>query len=106
MTRIPGGDLAARMKACRTAFRRLTPVLADHLAGVSRGMTSKLEGSNQNPTRETLLAFARLYNCKVGWLAAGEDQAPTLEDVRIGIERAGVRFGRYLADAEEEETAA
>lgn len=49
-----------------------------------------LSGRRDNPSGEKALALASALGCGVGWLLAGEGDAPTVEAVRAAVERARV----------------
>jgi len=58
----------------------------DHLAGKTAGHWQAIvSGVVENPTLETLRAYARVFGCTVGWLASGEGDPPSDEAIRAAV---------------------
>jgi transcriptional regulator with XRE-family HTH domain len=61
----------------------------DRLAQLHRGHTWQIEqGKAENPKADTVRALATVTGCTVGWLLAGEGDAPTADEVREAVARA------------------
>ena len=48
-------------------------------------------GANDNPSLESLQGLARVLGCTVGWLAAGEGEEPSREQVLRAVLAARLR---------------
>lgn len=61
----------------------------DGLAGLGAGHVSMIEGGRRtNITADTAFALSRVLGCSVGFLLAGEGDAPDAESVRAAVDRA------------------
>jgi hypothetical protein len=61
----------------------------DRLADVGEGLASQIIGGHAlNPTIGTLRQYAEVLGCKVGWLGAGEGDAPGKGAVVAGVAEA------------------
>lgn len=62
---------------------------ADDLAGRTPGHCQAIvRGTIRAAEAPTLVAYARAFGCTVGWLIAGEGDAPTDDEVRAAVARA------------------
>lgn len=76
---------------------RLSARDLSELAGLAPSYVAKLErGAAANPTATSLASLAQVLGCSVGWLAAGEGEAPAMDAVLRAVAAA---FTRRLAGA-------
>lgn len=47
-----------------------------------------MRGTIRKSEASTLIAYARVFGCTVGWLVAGEGAPPTDDEIRAAVERA------------------
>ncbi len=61
----------------------------DRLAGRAPGQVSLIIAREQRALRDDVaIDYARALGCTVGWLVAGEGEAPTADDVLAAVARA------------------
>ena len=62
---------------------------ADELAGRTPGHCQAIiRGTIRSAEAPTLVAYAKALGCTVGWLIAGEGEAPSDDEIGAAVERA------------------
>lgn len=84
----PESTFPSRLRDLRT-LAELESRELDRLAGRSEGHVSMIEtGRRPNPELKTARALADVLGCSIGWLLAGEGEAPGLAEVQAAVARA------------------
>lgn len=66
---------------------------ADELAGRTPGHCQAIiRGTIRSAEAPTLVAYAKALGCTVGWLIAGEGEAPTDEEIGAAVSAARARL--------------
>lgn len=84
----PRNTFSGRLRALRELAELDTREL-DRLAKRGEGHVSMIEtGRRVNPELATVKALADVLGCSLGWLLAGEGEAPTAGEVKAAVNRA------------------